>query len=77
MMEFRRFVTESYRQFQRLQVDTLRPHIPPKVWITHNFMGWFDGFDHYSLSEDLDMASWDWYVGTGITITFPLALPTT
>ena len=65
MLEFRHFVTESYRQFQRLQVDTLRPHIPPKVWITHNFMGWFDGFDHYSLSEDLDMASWDWYVGTG------------
>jgi beta-galactosidase len=35
------------------------------VWITHNFMGWFDGFDHYALTEDLDLASWDWYVGTG------------
>ena len=65
MLEFRRFVTESYRQFQRLQVDTLRPYLAPKVWITHNFMGWFDGFDHYAVSEDLDMASWDWYVGTG------------
>ena len=65
MLEFRRFVTESYRQFQRLQVDTLRPHLSPKVWVTHNFMGWFDAFDHYSMSEDLDMASWDWYVGTG------------
>jgi beta-galactosidase len=28
-------------------------------------MGWFDGMDHYSMTEDLDMASWDWYVGTG------------
>ena len=65
MLEFRRFVTESYRQFQRLQVDTLRPYVVPKVWITHNFMGWFDGFDHYAMSEDLDMTSWDWYVGTG------------
>ena len=65
MLEFRRFVTESYSQFQRLQVDTLRPHLSPDVWITHNFMGWFDGFDHYRMSEDLDMASWDWYVGTG------------
>jgi len=46
-------------------VDTLRPHVAPKVWITHNFMGWFDGFDHYNMTEDLDMASWDWYVGTG------------
>jgi beta-galactosidase len=65
MLEFKRFVTESYRQFQRLQVDALRAHLSPDVWITHNFMGWFDGFDHYELSEDLDMVSWDWYVGTG------------
>jgi beta-galactosidase len=28
-------------------------------------MGWFDGFDHYDLSKDLDMSSWDYYVGTG------------
>ncbi len=35
------------------------------MWITHNFMGWFDGLDHYELTEDLDLASWDWYVGTG------------
>lgn len=65
MLEFRRFVTQSYRRFQRLQIDVLRPHLPPEVWITHNFMGWFDGFDHYAMSEDLDMASWDWYVGSG------------
>lgn len=65
MLEFKCFVTESYRQFQRLQIETLRPHLSPEVWITHNFMGWFDGFDHYVMSEDLDMVSWDWYVGTG------------
>ncbi|MBM4464494.1 MAG: beta-galactosidase [Chloroflexi bacterium] len=74
MLEFKRFVTESYRQFQRLQLDVLRPHLRPLllvggagggVWVTHNFMGWFDGFDHYALTEDLDLASWDWYVGTG------------
>jgi beta-galactosidase len=28
-------------------------------------MYWHDGYDHYKMSEDLDMASWDWYVGTG------------
>ncbi|HZJ24723.1 MAG TPA: beta-galactosidase [Anaerolineales bacterium] len=65
MLEFKHFVTDSYRRFQRLQVDALRPYLSPNVWITHNFMGWFDGFDHYSMLEDLDMASWDWYVGTG------------
>jgi len=28
-------------------------------------MGWFDGIDHYEMSKDLDLASWDWYIGTG------------
>ncbi|MFT3890942.1 MAG: beta-galactosidase [Anaerolineales bacterium] len=65
MLEFKRFVTDSYRKFQKMQIDILRQHVPAKVWITHNFMGWFDGLDHYSMSEDLDMVSWDWYVGTG------------
>ncbi|MBN1812722.1 MAG: beta-galactosidase, partial [Anaerolineae bacterium] len=65
MLAFRQFVTESYRQFQKLQIDILRPHLQPGVWTTHNFMSWFDGFDHYKLAEDLDLASWDWYVGLG------------
>ena len=65
MLEFKHFVTASYLKFQRLQLDVLRPHLRPGAWVTHNFMGWFDGFDHYLLTEDLDLASWDWYVGTG------------
>ena len=40
MLEFKHFITDSYRKFQRLQVDTLRAHIRPEVWITHNFMEW-------------------------------------
>ncbi len=65
MLEFKHFVTASYRQFQCLQVDLLRPHLAPEVWITHNFMGWYGGYDHYDMAADLDMASWDWYVPTG------------
>jgi len=65
MLEFKHFITESYRKFQRLQVDIIRAHIPEGSWITHNFMRWFDGYDHYRMSADLDIASWDWYVGTG------------
>jgi beta-galactosidase len=64
-LAFKHFVTQSYRTFQQLQLDALRPHLRPGVWVTHNFMGWFDGFDHYELAEDLDLASWDWYIGTG------------
>jgi len=65
MLEFKHFITSSYRQFQRLQVDALKPHLPEGVWMTHNFMRWFDGYDHYSMSADLDIAAWDWYEGMG------------
>jgi beta-galactosidase len=65
MLEWKRFNTHCYRQFQRVQLDALRPHLLPGVWVTHNFMGWYDGFDHYQMAEDLDLASWDYYVGSG------------
>jgi beta-galactosidase len=65
MLEFKHFITDSYRKFQRLQLDTLRPYLSEGVWVTHNFMKWFDGYDHYLMSADLDIASWDWYVGMG------------
>jgi len=65
MLEFKRFVTVTNRQFQKYQIDILRQYLLPGVWITHNYMGWFDGFDHYEFSKDLDMVSWDYYVGTG------------
>lgn len=61
----KRFVTDSYVKFQKMQIDAIRPHIASSVWITHNTMNWFGGFDHYKLHADLDMASWDWYIGTG------------
>lgn len=65
MLEWKRFITQSYRNFQALQIGLIREHAHSDAWITHNFMGWFDGFDHYDVSADLDMASWDYYVGQG------------
>jgi beta-galactosidase len=65
MLEFRRFVTKVWRDFQKLQVDIIHHYAAPGQWITHNFMGWFDGFDHYELNAELDFASWDWYIGVG------------
>ena len=65
MLEFKNFISYSYQNYQRLQIAALRPHLRPGVWITHNFMGWFDGFDHYEQAADLDIAAWDAYVGSG------------
>src|ERR1019366_4695355 len=65
MLAFRHFVTRVWRDFQKIQVDAIRQNVRPEQWITHNFMGWFDGFDHYAVCKELDLASWDWYVGSG------------
>jgi beta-galactosidase len=62
MLSFQQFVTHSYKKYQKLQADILRPHLQKGVWVTHNFMKWFPKYDHYEMSEDLDLASWDWYV---------------
>src|SRR5439155_25733065 len=28
-------------------------------------MGWYETYDHYQMTEDLDLVSWDWYIGMG------------
>jgi len=65
MLEFKHFMSLSYKRFLHLQINALRPYLPPDVWITHNFMNWHDGYDHYEMTEELNIASWDWYVGMG------------
>ena len=65
MLEARHFITHVYRTFQQNQIEVIRRYATSEQWITHNFMGWYDLFDHYELSAELDMASWDSYVGTG------------
>lgn len=63
--DYKLFITEVYQHYQHVQIDAIRASADPRQWITHNFMGWFDLFDHYALSEELDTASWDNYVGKG------------
>ncbi|NPV07822.1 MAG: beta-galactosidase [Anaerolineae bacterium] len=65
VLSFRRFVTEAYLEHQRAQIAAIRAHADPSHWITSNFMGFFPGFDHYTICEELDLASWDHYIGTG------------
>jgi beta-galactosidase len=65
MLEFRRFVTDVYKGYQHDQASPLRAGIDPRQFLTSNFMGWYDSFDHYVLTEELDLASWDDYVGRG------------
>ncbi len=67
MLEHRRFVTATWREFQRVQVEAIRKLAEPRQFITTNIggLGWSDNFDHYEINHDLDLASWDDYVGQG------------
>lgn len=67
LLDHKHFVTATWRSFQRAQIDALRPRILPTQFITTNIGGlaWSDNWDHYAISADLDLASWDDYVGQG------------
>ena len=67
LLEHRHFVTDTWRDFQRVQIDAIRKSAEPRQFITTNIGGlaWSDNFDHYEITRDLDLASWDDYVGQG------------
>ncbi|HXY49662.1 MAG TPA: beta-galactosidase [Terriglobales bacterium] len=65
MLEWKRFVTHTWNDYQMNQIDQIRQYAEPRQFITGNFMGFWDGFDHYIITEPLTFASWDDYVGTG------------
>jgi beta-galactosidase len=65
MLDWKHFVTYVWTSYQQNQIDIIRKHADPRQFTTGNFMGFFDGFDHYPITEPLTFASWDDYVGTG------------
>ena len=65
LLSWRRFVSDTWRRYQKVQLDKIREHSDPRQFITTNMMGFFDAYDHYTVSQDLDIAAWDDYVGTG------------
>lgn len=67
LLEHRHFVSDTWRDFQRVQLDAIRKWASPRQFITTNIGGlaWSDHFDHYEITKDLDLASWDDYVGQG------------
>lgn len=66
LLDHRRFVTDTWRSYQQEQIDAIRPLAPHQL-ITTNIggLGWSDHWDHYAITADLDIASWDPYVGEG------------
>ncbi len=65
LLSWKRFVSDTWRSYQKNQIEVIRANSDPRQFITTNMMGLFDGYDHYTVSQDLDLASWDDYVGQG------------
>ena len=60
LLDFRRFQSSQVVAYDKMQCDIIRKYSPGR-WITHNFMGFFNEFDHWKVGENLDLASWDSY----------------
>jgi beta-galactosidase len=65
LLNWKEFVSDTWRSYQRNQLDVIRAHADRRQFITTNMMGWFNAYDHYTVSKDLDIISWDDYVGSG------------
>ncbi len=59
-LAFRRFSSDQVVSFNRAQVDILREASPGRD-ILHNAMGFYTGYDHFDLAQDLDCLGWDSY----------------
>ncbi|WP_425148299.1 beta-galactosidase [Deinococcus sp.] len=60
LLDFYRFSSDNVRDFQAEQVAVLR-ELSPGRFVTHNFMIFETGFDHYDVAAGLDCVSWDNY----------------
>lgn len=58
--DYRRFASDEVRAFNKVQTDILR-ELSPGRDLVHNFMTFHTDFDHFAVSEELDVASWDSY----------------
>ncbi len=58
-LAFRRFSSDQVVTFNKRQVDIIRAH--SSAPISHNYMGRVTDFDHFKVSDDLEIATWDSY----------------
>lgn len=64
LLDWKHFVSETWKSYSLNQISAIRPHADPRQFITTNTMGWFDGFDEYVVHSVLDIAAWDDYISS-------------
>jgi beta-galactosidase len=68
-----RWASDAIRDFQDVQLKTLRACIPAAQWICHNFHP-FDDLDRTPIAADLDVIGWDAYIYQDEDLTLDPAL---
>lgn len=68
VLDYQRFASDSWVQYQKIQVDLLRAHVDQsQQFITHNMMGlFFSDLNYFDLAVNLDFVSLDNYPTGGI-----------
>ncbi len=66
-VDYKRFVTDQWRSFQRNQIEVIRRFALPQQFTMTNLggLGWANRFNRNEFAADLDLVSWDAYVGQG------------
>ena len=60
-LDFKRFASDVYVKYQRLQLGILRERCS-EHFVTHNFMGFgYNQLNYFDLAKDLDLVTWDNY----------------
>lgn len=59
-LDFRRYSSDQVAEFNAAQAQIVR-ELSPGRDITHNFMGFYTGFDHHQVARPIDVAGWDSY----------------
>jgi beta-galactosidase len=62
LLELKRFISDTWKSYSINQISVIRPQADKRQFITTNTMGWFDGFDEYTVHSVLDIAVWDDYI---------------
>jgi len=65
LLDFKRFVSDTWTSYVRNQADVIRAHARPDQFVTTNSMHWNARYDHFQLHRILDLAAWDNYIPDG------------
>jgi beta-galactosidase len=60
-LDYKRFMSDSFRAYQKYQIDIIRKYTSDQ-FITHNLMGFgYNQLNYFDNAEDIDFVSWDIY----------------